>query len=60
MNRLIVVAGAAGLAVGGWKLAHRHHVTDDDKVTVTDRLWIDHMPKDERDLTGVLIAFTKD
>jgi hypothetical protein len=59
MKKLLVVAGAAGLAVGGWKLAHRTHV-DDGKVEVTDRLWIDHMPKHDRDLTHVLIALTHD
>ena len=57
MKKLLVVAGAAGLLVGGWKLAHRHHVTD-GSAQVTDRLWIDHMPKHDRDLLKVFIAFT--
>ena len=37
MKKLLVVAGAAGLLVGGWKLAHRTHAQD-DRVKVTDRL----------------------
>ena len=57
MKNLLLAAGAAGLMMGGWKLAHRHHV-DDSKVEVTDRLWIDHMPRHDRDLLHVLIAVT--
>ena len=57
MKKLLVAAGAAGLLVGGWKLSHRHHATDGN-VQVTDRLWIDHMPKHDRDLMHVLIALT--
>jgi hypothetical protein len=59
MNKLLVVAGAAGLVVGGWKLAHRAHV-DDDSVQVTDRFWIDHMPKHDRDLAHMFMALTHD
>jgi len=57
MKKLLVVAGAAGLMVGGWKLAHRDHATD-GKAQVTDRLWIDHMPKHDRDLLKVFIALS--
>jgi len=59
MKKLLVVAGAAGLMVGGWKLTHRHHV-DDDNAEVTNRVWIDHMPKHDRDLTRMFIALTED
>jgi hypothetical protein len=59
MKKLLVVAGAAGLLLGGWKLAHRAHV-DDDGVQVTDRFWIDHMPKHDRDLARMFIALTHD
>ncbi|MFT3694931.1 MAG: hypothetical protein QM831_17405 [Kofleriaceae bacterium] len=54
MKKLLVVAGVAGMAVGGWKLSHRHHT--DGGGTVTNQLWLDHMPKNDRDLTHVLIA----
>lgn len=57
MKKLLVAAGAAGLMVGGWKLAHRHQV-DDAKLDVTDRLWIDHMPKHDRDLLHLVVALT--
>jgi len=57
MKKLLVAVSAAGLMLGGWKLTHRHDV-DDSKVDVTDRLWIDHMPKHDRDLLHVLIAST--
>ena len=57
MKKLLVAASAAGLMVGGWKLAHRHHI-DDAKLEVTDRLWIDHMPKHDRDLLHLVVALT--
>lgn len=59
MNKLLVMVGVVGLMVGGWKLAHRHHV-DDGKLQVTDRLWVDHMPKHDRDLLRVIVALTHD
>ena len=59
MKKILVAASAVGMVVGGWKLAHRHQV-DDSKAQVTDRLWIDHMPKNDRDLLHVLIAVTRD
>lgn len=57
MKKLLVAAGAAGLMVGGWKLAHRHQVADGN-LEVTDRVWIDHMPKHDRELLHVFIALT--
>jgi hypothetical protein len=57
MKKMLVAACAAGVMIGGWKLAHRHQV-DDASLRVTDRLWIDHMPKHDRELLHVLIALT--
>jgi hypothetical protein len=57
MKKLLLVTSAVGLMVGGWKLTHRHHV-DESNLDVTDRLWIDHMPKHDRDLLRVLVAVT--
>lgn len=57
MKKLLVVASAVGVMAGGWKLAHRHHV-DDSRVEVTDRVWVDHMPKNDRDLLRVIVAQT--
>jgi hypothetical protein len=57
MKKLLVVTSAAGLMLGGWKLTHRQHV-DETNLDVTDRLWIDHMPKHDRDLLRLLIAMT--
>jgi hypothetical protein len=59
MKKLLVTVSAAGLMLGGWKLTQRQHV-DDSKVDVTDRLWIDHMPKHDRDRLHVLTAMTHD
>jgi hypothetical protein len=57
MKKLIVAVAAAGVMLGGWKLAHRRHV-DDGNLQVTDHVWIDHMPKHDRELLHVLIALT--
>ena len=59
MKKLLVAAGVTGVMVGGWKLAHRPQVAD-AKLEVTDRLWIDHMPRNDRDLLHLLIAVTHD
>jgi hypothetical protein len=57
MKKLLASAGAVGLMFGGWKLAHRDHM-DNAKLQVTDRLWIDHMPKHDRDLLHLFVAIT--
>ena len=59
MNKLLVVVGTAASLVGGWRLTHRHQV-EDSNLQVTDRLWIDHMPKHDRDLARVFVALTHD
>ena len=60
MNKLLVVAGITGLAVGGWKLHSHSAATTDGGKLVTDRLWIDHMPRGERDSVSVFIALTEE
>ncbi|MFT3694930.1 MAG: hypothetical protein QM831_17400 [Kofleriaceae bacterium] len=58
MKKLIAVGLVAAVAAGGWKLTHRS-ATDDGGTKVTDRLWIDHMPKNDRDLHDAFLVLTK-
>ena len=54
MNKLLVVAGVAALGVGAWRVKAHYDTTDGggNKLLV-DRIWIDHMPKHDRDLFNV-------
>ena len=42
------------VAYGGWRWQHHRH--DADKVSVTDRIWIDHLPRGERDTFNAFLA----
>jgi hypothetical protein len=58
MNKLLAVVGIAGLAVAGWTIhSHKAIATDGGKL-VADRVWIDHMPKSERDMVNVFVVVT--
>lgn len=59
MKKLLVVIGIAGLAVGGWTIHSHDAVATDGGKLVADRLWIDHMPRGERDTVNVLIVTSK-
>lgn len=59
MKKILVVVGVAGLLAGGWRFSHQHHA-DDDRLQVTDRFWIDHMPKHDRELVRAFVALTHD
>jgi hypothetical protein len=52
MKKLLVAAGLAGVAFGGWKLTHRHH---DGNKLLADRIWIDHIPRNDRDFVNLFV-----
>jgi len=59
---LLATVLVASVGYGGWRLAHRGGdavVTDDAKLAL-DRLWIDHMPRNERDIFQVFAALTEE
>lgn len=60
---LLVTALVATVGYGGWRLAHRGHdaavMTDDSKLAL-DRIWIDHIPRTERDTIQVFAAVTEE
>lgn len=60
---LLVTALVATVGYGGWRLAHRGGdapVATDDAKLALDRIWIDHLPKTERDTIQVFAAVTEE
>jgi hypothetical protein len=60
MKKLVLVAVLAvigGLGVYRWKSAPKAEATD--AKLVTDRIWIDHMPRNDRDTINVFAALTE-
>ncbi|MEO6775750.1 MAG: hypothetical protein ABI467_22510 [Kofleriaceae bacterium] len=58
MNKLLVVVAVAALGVGAWRVKAHHDTTDGggNKLLV-DRVWIDHLPRSERELVNVFVMF---
>lgn len=59
---LLVTALVATVGYGGWRLAHRGDapVATDDAKLALDRIWIDHIPRNERDTFQVFAAITEE
>jgi hypothetical protein len=61
MNKLLVVAGVAALGVGAWRVKAHYDANDGgggNKLLV-DRIWIDHMPRHDRDLFNVFAIISE-
>ncbi|HEY1552313.1 MAG TPA: hypothetical protein VGG28_31015 [Kofleriaceae bacterium] len=68
MKKLIVVAAIAAVAVVGWKV--RSHKAEQTQVTVgdvqdgrnilVDQLWVDHLPRNERDPINVFVMLDEE
>jgi hypothetical protein len=58
MKKLLLAAGLATVVYGGWQWQHRDTQRDGTKIEVYNRLWIDHIPLNERDAFQVFIAHT--
>jgi len=68
MKKLLIVAAMAALAYGGVRVLRGHHtdeaateatVTDGDQLAL-DRLWVDHMPRNDKDTIQVFAAITEE
>lgn len=66
MKKLLILAMVSTCAFAGWRVlrgeggaggADRATAAHDDKL-VLDRVWIDHMPRTERDEVSVFVAIT--
>ena len=64
MKKLLILAVISMCALAGWRVLRgggggEAPATHDDKL-VLDRIWIDHMPKNDRDQVSVFVAITDD
>jgi hypothetical protein len=60
MKKLLILAVVSTCAFAGWRVLRGEDgasVAHDDKL-VLDRIWIDHMPKNDRDQISVFAAIT--
>jgi hypothetical protein len=59
MKKLVMLAALAGVAYGGWRWQH-HAPADAEGKLFRDRLWIDHLPRGERDMVNVFIVMSEE
>jgi hypothetical protein len=60
MKKLVLLLAVVALGIGGWRLTHHASAEAPKDATLAfDRLWIDHLPKDERDTVNVYLARTE-
>jgi hypothetical protein len=60
MNKLLAVVGVAALGVGAWRVKAHYDTTDGggNKLLV-DRVWIDHLPRSEREMVNVFVLISE-
>jgi len=60
MKKLLLVAVIAVIGVAGWRLrAQSHETQDGEGKLLVDRVWIDHVPKHERDPLNFLALISE-
>lgn len=58
MKKLLVLAVISGTVYGAWNVLGGDG--DDDPVTAVDRLWIERLPRSERDTINVFVSISDD
>ncbi len=61
-NALLMTALLATVGYGGWRLTHRGDapvVTDDSKLAL-DRIWVDHLPRTDKDVFQIFAAVSEE
>ena len=58
MRKPIAVTAALVAAFVGYSAWHRHSATS-DRALVRDRVWIDHMPRDQRETVNVFVMVSE-
>ncbi len=53
-----MIAALAGVAYGGWRWQHAEPGSADGKL-LRDRIWVDHMPRGERDMVNILVVMSE-
>ena len=65
MKKLAIIAALAAAAVAAYKWEHRTSARDaaaveaQDARLVKDRIWIDHMPRSDRDAVQIFVALSR-
>jgi hypothetical protein len=60
MKKLVLLAAVVGIAYGGWKWkTSSPAVSDRAGIKVTDRFWIDRLPRDERDKINIFATISR-
>jgi len=61
MKKLLLVAAIAGVGFAGWRFlrSSKVDVLDDETHLALDRVWIDHMPKNDRDTIQVFALLSE-
>lgn len=65
MKKVLLATALLGIGYGGWRLTHRgggdaaETQLDDSKLAL-DRIWIDHMPRSEKDMIQIFAAVSED
>jgi hypothetical protein len=57
MKKILALALVSTVAYGGWRWHHSSSSSDAGPRLAFDRLWIDHMPKNERDTIQIFVLF---
>jgi hypothetical protein len=60
MKKLLLIAAIAGAGIGTWRWRQARGEQPSDASLVTDRLWVDHLPRNERDTIQVFAALTQE
>jgi hypothetical protein len=56
MKKLLALAVVSTVAYGGWRWQHHSSTTTDKPGLALDRVWLDHIPRGERDQFNVFLA----
>ena len=56
----VVVAASAGVGIYQWRSADAPPAAKQADVAVTDRLWIDHIPRSDKDVIQIFAALTEE
>jgi hypothetical protein len=64
MKKLVMLGVVATVAVATWRIGFHHSTTTATAATdgklAFDRLWIDHLPKNDRDPVRIFVALTEE
>ena len=66
MKKVLLAMALVGVGYGGWRLTHRGGGSEaaetslDDSKLALDRIWIDHLPRTEKDMIQIFAAVSEE